>query len=186
MEAKTSSVIAKVIRERRSIKSGYLDKTVSQELILELLRDAVWAPNHGLREPWRFIFVPTEGKEQFVESLVQTYPIEQQENKRISFSQPAAFLIIVMEEDPRPKVYEENFGAVCSLIQNFQLLAWEQELGVVWKTNGHIYDPKVRKFLGVEPGEKIIGFLHLGYFDKAPEPRPRTEVEKKFTVYRQK
>lgn len=52
--------IAKTIRERRSIKAGYIDKEVTQETVLNLLEDAVWAPNHGLREPWRFIFVPAD------------------------------------------------------------------------------------------------------------------------------
>ncbi|BCB04023.1 nitroreductase family protein [Bacillus sp. KH172YL63] len=179
----STSHIANIIRERRSIKSGYSDREVTQETILEILNDAVWAPNHGLREPWRFIFVPTSEKERFVEDLVQTFSPDMQANRRNYFSQPAAFLIIVMDEDPRQKQWEENFGAVSALIQNFQLLAWEQKLGVVWKTNPHIYDPKVRELLNVKPGEKIAGFLHLGYFDQVPQVRPRTSAEDKLSVY---
>ncbi|WP_283657652.1 nitroreductase family protein [Paenibacillus sp. RC343] len=34
----------------------FMDRPVPQQLILELLNHAVWAPNDGLREPWRFIF----------------------------------------------------------------------------------------------------------------------------------
>ncbi|MBU8905410.1 nitroreductase family protein [Desertibacillus haloalkaliphilus] len=184
MEGKTNSIVAKVIRERRSIKSGYTDQPVSQELILELLNDAVWAPNHCFREPWRFIFIPKENKDDFIEDIVTTYPKEVQENKRRYLSQPTAFLIVVMNEDPRQKQWEEDFGAVSSLIQNFQLLAWERELGVVWKTNPHIHDPKVRERAGVEPGEKIVGILHMGYFDEAPKARERTPAEEKFTVYK--
>jgi nitroreductase len=178
------SNLAKIIRERRSIKSGYIDKEVTEETVLEILDDAIWAPNHGLREPWRFIFVSTKEKEGFVENLVKTFSPDMQENRRNYFSQPAAFLIVVMEEDPRQKQWEENFGAVSSLIQNFQLLAWEQKLGVVWKTNPHIYDPKVRDLLDVKPGEKIVGFLHMGYFDKVPQVRDRTSAEEKLTVYK--
>lgn len=180
----TKSNLANIIRERRSIKSGYTDKEVTEETVLEILDDAIWAPNHGLREPWRFIFVSTKEKEGFVENLVKTFSSDMQENRRNYFSQPAAFLIVVMEEDPRQKQWEENFGAVSSLIQNFQLLAWEQKLGVVWKTNPHIYDPKVRDLLAVKPGEKIVGFLHMGYFDKVPQVRERTSAEKKLTVYK--
>ncbi len=96
---KRISAIAKVIRERRSIKSGYVDKEVSQELVMNLLKDAVWAPNHGLREPWRFIFVPTDKKSKFIEEIVDTLPEELKENRRNYLSQPAAFLIIVMKEE---------------------------------------------------------------------------------------
>lgn len=181
---KTTTELSKTIRERRSIRAGYTDKAVSQELVRELLSDAVWAPTHGVREPWRFIFIPTEEKEAFIESLVQTFPKDKRENRRDYFSQPTAFLIVVMKEDPRQKQWEEDFGATSCLIQNFQLLAWEHQLGVVWKTNPHNYEPQVRELLGVEPGEKIIGFLHLGYFEKAPEGQPRTPVQEKLSVYR--
>ncbi|MFQ3544303.1 nitroreductase [Halobacillus rhizosphaerae] len=176
--------LAKIIRARRSVKSGYLDKEVPEELIRELLDDARWAPTHGLREPWRFIFVPTEETSDFVEDIVQTFPRERQENRRNYFSQPAAFLIPVMEEDPRQKQWEENFGAISSLIQNFQLLSWERKLGVVWKTNPQIHEPRVREILGVKPGEKIVGFLHLGYFDKEPKAKERTPIENKLSIYK--
>jgi nitroreductase len=180
---KVLSPIAKAIRERRSIKTGYTDKPVTEEVVKEILSDAVWAPNHGLREPWRFLFVPTERKEDFVEEAVQWFPAGMQENRRNYFSQPSAFLIVVMKEDPRQKQWDEDYGAVSCMIQNFQLLAWEQKLGVVWKTNPHNYDPKAREALGVQSGEKIVAFLHMGYFEEAPAPRPRTPIEEKFSVY---
>ncbi|MGZ0050431.1 nitroreductase family protein [Brevibacillus gelatini] len=177
--------IAKVIRERRSIKKGYKPDAVPEELVLELLNDAVYAPNHGLREPWRFVFVPSEKKEAFVEKLITVYPPETHEARREMYNQPAAYLIVIMKEDPRQKQWEEDFSAVCALIQNFQLLAWERNLGVVWKTNAHNWDPKAHQILGVAPGEKIVGFLHLGFFDEkdVPEARPRTRAEEKFTRF---
>ncbi|WP_027964425.1 nitroreductase family protein [Halalkalibacillus halophilus] len=180
---KTKSDLVRTIRERRSIKSGYTDKAVPQELIQELLNHAIWAPTHGVREPWRFIFVPTDQKDIFVDRLVETFPEDMQENRRNYFSQPAAFLIVIMKEEPEQKKWEENFGAVSSMIQNFQLLAWEEELGVVWKTNPHIYEPKVRSLLGVEEDEKIAGFIHMGYFEEAPPAKERSALDQKFTVY---
>lgn len=184
MTALTNSSIAKVIRERRSIKTGYTDQPVSQELIETLLEDAVWAPNHGLREPWRFITVPTEKKQEFINDLVATFPKDMQENRRTYFSMPSAFMVVIMKEDPRQKQWDEDYGAVSAMIQNFQLLAWEQGLGVVWKTNPHNYDPKVHKLLGVEPGEKIVGFIHMGYFEDTPIARSRTPIKEKLSIYK--
>ncbi|MDF2680032.1 MAG: nitroreductase [Brevibacillus sp.] len=177
--------ISKVIRERRSIKKDYKPDAVPETLVLELLNDAVYAPNHGLREPWRFLFVPTENKETFIERMLPVYALEQQQNRRELFSAPAAYLIVIMKEDPRQKQWEEDFSATCAMIQNFQLLAWEKGLGVVWKTNPHNWDPKAHQVLGVAPGEKIVGFLHLGFFeeDSVPKPGPRTPAEKKFTRF---
>ncbi len=177
--------ISKVIRERRSIKKDYKPDSVPESLVLELLNDAVYAPNHGLREPWRFLFVPTENKESFIERMLPVYAPEQQAARRELFSAPAAYLIVIMKEDPRQKQWEEDFSATCAMIQNFQLLAWEKGLGVVWKTNPHNWDPKAHQVLGVAPGEKIVGFLHLGFFDQdaVPKPGPRTPAENKFTRF---
>lgn len=180
---KAKSELAKIIRERRSVKKGYNNKPVEKDLVLELLNDAVWAPTHGLREPWRFIFVGEEQKNDFVEKIVQTYPEYMQENRRNYLQEPSAFLIVIMDAPEKQKQWDENFGATASMIQNFQLLAWERGLGVVWKTNPHIYDPQVSKILKVGDNEKIVGFLHLGYFDNLPAPAQRTPAEEKFNVF---
>lgn len=177
--------IAKIIRERRSIKKGYKPDPVPEELVLELLNDAVYAPTHGLREPWRFLFVSSENKEAFIEQLVTVFAPEHQQARRDYFREPAAFLIVIMKEDPRQKQWEEDFAATSALIQNFQLLAWERGLGVVWKTNPQNWDPKAHKIMGVQPGEKVVGFLHLGFFNPAdaPKPTPRTPAEQKWTRF---
>lgn len=177
--------IASIIRERRSIKKGYKPDPIPEELVLELLNDAVYAPNHGLREPWRFLFVSSEKKADFIERMMPAFAADQQEKRRGLFSEPSAFLIVIMNEDPRQKQWEEDFCATSALIQNFQLLAWEKDLGVVWKTNPHNLDPKARQILGVQPGEKIVGFLHLGFFDRAeaPQAAPRTPAEQKFSRF---
>ncbi|WP_241236305.1 nitroreductase family protein [Brevibacillus marinus] len=185
ISATEPSPLAKIIRERRTIHR-FTHEPVTKELIIELLNDAIWAPNHGLREPWRFLFVSTDEKERFIEYLLQAFPDDQREKMRTYFqTQGSAYLIVIMPEDPRQKQWEEDFAAAAALIQNFQLLAWERKLGVVWKTNPHNWDPKVRRLLGVKPGEKIVGFLHLGYFDSkdTPQPKPRTPAEEKLTLF---
>ncbi len=49
--------LKETIRNRRAVKKGYTNKEVTEELVKELLSDATWAPTHGMREPWRFVFV---------------------------------------------------------------------------------------------------------------------------------
>ncbi|MFC4735977.1 nitroreductase [Bacillus daqingensis] len=182
----TITPLQKAIRERRSIKTGYTDEPVEKTLVMDLLRDAVWAPNHGLREPWRFVYVSAEEKEAFVEGLLGHYAKREHENRRKLFMEPAAYLIVIMKEDPRQKQQDENMGAIGSMIQNFQLLAAERQLGTVWKTNPHIYEPDVRGMLGVKAGERIAGFLHLGYYEeknkpKRKEPTPPEELTTDFS-----
>ncbi|SEQ74101.1 Nitroreductase [Virgibacillus subterraneus] len=183
-QTKNSTALATIIRERRAVKKGYNDKPVTEETVMNLLDDATWAPTHGNRQPWRFIFVGPEQKEAFAEKVAATYPEEKQENRREYLNEPNAFLIVVMDVPDNQKQWDENFGATASMIQNFWLLAWEQQLGVVWKTNPHIYDPKVKEILDVGEDEKIVGFIHLGYFDEKPIKKGRVPVSEKFSTFK--
>ncbi|WP_442785787.1 nitroreductase family protein [Lentibacillus sp. Marseille-P4043] len=183
-EVKEQTTIAEVIRERRSVKKGYNNKPVTKEAVLELLEDAIWAPTHGLRQPWRFIFIEPEQKQSFAKQVAATYPEERQENREEYLNEPNAFLAIIMQVPETEKQYDENFGATASMIQNFWLLAWEKQLGVVWKTNPHIYDPKMKEILNVGEDEKIVGLLHLGYFDKGPVKKDRISVVEKFSTFK--
>lgn len=180
---KTNSQLAKLIRERRAVKKGYNDKEVTKETVLEILEDAIWAPTHGMRQPWRFIFVGKDQLPTFAKKVAATYPPERQQNREDYLNEPNAILVVVMDEPESQKEWEENYGAVACMIQNFWLLAWERKLGAVWKTNPHIQDPKVKEILHVKPNEKIVSFLHLGYFDEAPAPKARISVEDKFSTY---
>ncbi|WFA22547.1 nitroreductase [Paenibacillus mucilaginosus] len=185
METKLDGPIAELIKARRTIRSFKSDP-VSRSLLLELLNVAVWAPNHLNRQPWRFILFQGEGRTTFAKAMVQTYSAEDKEKygrKKMEYYQAVpAHLIIVMKEDPRQKVWDEDYAAVCSLIQNFQLAAWEQGLGVVWKTNNFGYDPRFRHDVGVKAGEKIVGILHIGYPDIVPPVQQRTPAEELLTV----
>src|SRR5699024_1819605 len=180
--------LRKAILTRRSVKDGYIDKPVTKEAVLSLLDDAVWAPTHGKREPWRFIFVGPEDKQTFARDIASTYPEHMQENREAYLNEPNAFLIAIMQAPENQKQWDENFGAIASLLHNLSLLAWTEGLGVCWKTNPHIYDEQVREKLQVADNEKIVGFVHLGYFDPAiyeaeAEERKRTNPREKLSTY---
>jgi nitroreductase len=185
LETKFQGTMADLIRERRSVRMFKTDP-VSTELVLELLNVSVWAPNHGNRQPWRFILYRGEGRTTFAYAMVQTYSAEDRVKygpKKLEYYQSVPLhLLVILKEDPRQKVWDEDYAAICCLIQNFQLLAWEQGLGVVWKTNNYGYDPKFRESAGVVPGEKIVGVLHIGYPDVIPPERPRTAVQDLLTI----
>lgn len=181
---KNRTELATIIRERRAVKGDYTDKEVTEEVVLELLNDAIWAPTHGMRQPWRFIFINQDQKADFAKKVASTYPEQLQENREKFLNEPNAYLIVVMEEPDNQKQWDENFGATACMIQNFWLLAWERQLGVVWRTNPHVYEPKVKEILDVKENEKIVGFIHLGYFEQGPAKKDRIPAVEKFTTYK--
>jgi nitroreductase len=184
--------IANTIRERRSIRQ-FNEQTVSLNLIIQLLNDAVWAPNHGLREPWRFVVVEgQESKERMADLILQSLshlkrikllPAKLKQLMKDKLSRVPAHLIVVMKEDKDLHKREEDYAAVCCMIQNFQLLAWEQQLGMLWSTIEFIRSPLFCQGIGVGADERVVGVISMGYFDKAPKPKPRTPAEKKLTIF---
>ncbi|MUT67212.1 nitroreductase [Paenibacillus sp. NEAU-GSW1] len=185
MEKQKNGSIEHIIRSRRSVRL-FRNEPIETSEILELLNIAVWAPNHGMREPWRFILYRDGGRQAFADAVLKTYTSE--EHKKMGagkleyYTNIPAHLVIILKEDPRQKEWDEDYAAVCCLIQNFQLAAWERGIGVVWKTNWYSYDPKFREAAGLKPGEKIVGVLHIGYPEQVPPERPRTSAEELLTI----
>lgn len=183
MSQKERTPLAQIIRDRRAVKKHYNDKVVEESLVKELLEDAIWAPTHAMRQPWRFIFIPKNEIPEFAKKVAATYPEEKQADRERYMNEPKAILAVIMEEPIVPKQWDENYGATASMIQNLWLLAWERELGMVWKTNPHIYQPEMKEILHVGENEKVVGLIHMGYFDRKPIRKPRIPLEDKFEVY---
>lgn len=182
--------VAEAIRTRRTIKK-FKEDAVSLELIQELLEIAMWAPNHKMREPWRFMAFVDEGKEQLVECLKadklrgrDAQPMKPAKAEHL-LSTPL-FVAVVMPVDPRPMIFEEDFAAVSALIQNFQLAAWERGVGVLWNTMSTIYSPEFHEQIGVARGEKLVALLQIGYPDATPKARERKPVADVLTVISKK
>ncbi|MGG0186955.1 nitroreductase family protein [Bacillus rhizoplanae] len=181
----TYTSIANVIKERRSIRT-FTNKVVEKALLIELLNNATWAPNHQHREPWKCKLFFGDGRKKFVDAVLNSFSPEEREKRgkmlTERFMSTPAQIVVYMDEDPRQAQRDEDYAAVCAFMQNFQLLAWEQQLGVVWKTGGLIYNPAFMKAIGLTKGQRIVGIFHVGYFDKAPEGKERTPITKKLEI----
>ncbi|MFS0784596.1 nitroreductase [Bacillus sp. 1P06AnD] len=183
--------LSQLIKDRRSIKR-FQNREVSAELITELLDSAVWAPNHHLTQPWRFILFNGEGREVFANAVrewkmaKETNPTKKEEEGEKLYqklmSNPA-FLLVVMEENPILAKREEDFAATSCLIQNFSLLGWEKGLGMTWHTQGWLHEPIVREAIGIKPGERIVANIHMGYAEIVPKAQQRTPAKELLTVF---
>ena len=149
---------------------------------------AKWAPNHKLTEPWRFQLYVDKGKEKFVQAYIDSQlnvdgeVPEKVKRKAQYFRDIPVHLAVIMPEDPRQRRWDEDYGAVSSFIQNFQLAAWERKIGMIWRTNDWVYDPIFREGIGVKPGEKVVATLMIGYPKHIPAARPRTDIRELITI----
>ncbi|WP_339252094.1 nitroreductase [Sporosarcina sp. FSL W8-0480] len=177
------------IVNRRSIKN-FNGQPVDLENINEILDDARWAPNHGLRNPWRFIVAANKEYVKF-QDVLKEYGVpkwkelseEELERKMKNFRAPGAVVFVIVKEDVRQKERLEDYAAASMLIQNAMLLAWDKGIGSCWKTPVFLDNPKFRDELGVKQGERIISMLQFGYYDDYPKNRTRTPLEDIVTYY---
>ena len=189
---KPESSIESVIVSRRTIRVTKEIPIPLQE-VEHLLEMAAYAPFHSKVEPWSVTIVSTEDeKKYFLNCVMNSYErtgvlaaySEERVNKiREAYEQyfPSTPITLIVATDlfgDEQKDFE-SIGATCAFIQNLQLLCWEKNIGVVWRTNPYIHDPIFAKELGIPSSKKIIGSVHLGYIDeeKIPKAKPRRALQ---------
>lgn len=177
--------LSEIIKKRVSVNK-FNEVEVSVDLIKQLLNHAVYAPNHKMREPWRFVLIEGEGKKQFVSNYVnQVSELSKEESQQLLskvFSAPMIIAFIMpVNKDFRDEL--EDLQAVAALIQNFLLLATEANLATSWKTPKYIESEIFKEVMGCMPNEIIVGMVMIGYTDLTIAPKPRKTAEKLVTIY---
>lgn len=185
--------LTRIIKERRSVHV-FENRPVPIEVVEQLLETAVWVPNHKMTQPWRFILVHGEGRKKIAEvgrtlnERRDKDPVKGKEMGQKGYDRLMAvpmFLIVLMKENSHPVVREEDYASTSCLIHNFSLLAWEQGIGMVWETYPLLHESGFREALGIEPGEKAVGSLHLGFPAKVPAAQTRKTAAGLLTVITQ-
>lgn len=177
------SEITAVIKDRRTIiPELYSDRKVHREQIEAILNNAIWAPTHGLTQPWAFTVFMEKGLQNLSDFLAETY---ERNTRAESFSElkksklqsrpllAGAVIAVSLKRDPQSKISElEEIEAVACAIQNMYLTCTAWGLGAFWSTPGLIYSEEMNQFLGLTNSDKCLGLFYIGY------PKPDIEWPK--------
>ncbi len=166
--------LRQLIRERRSVypKDFEPRKHISDETISTILENAVWAPNHGLNQPWFFRVFAGEGVASFFEKMKEIYleitPAEQQNDKKLQkYSQKAEqvshIVAVCMKRDPAKRYPEiEDIIATGCVVQNIYLQLKPFGIAGYLSTGDICYSNQIRKYLELGEEERCIGLFQLG------------------------
>ena len=163
--------LTQLIKERRSIFPPMLsDEKLSDEVIMELLENANWAPNHRKTEPWRFRVFKGEALQRLSDYLGDYYekntPPESFSERKLQKTRKkplmcSHIIAICMQRDPEERVPEwEELSAVSCAVQNLWLSVTAKGLGGYWSSPKSIL--AADEFLGLAEGEKCYGLFYLG------------------------
>jgi nitroreductase len=151
-----------------------------RDALLPLLTAAVRVPDHGKLEPWRFVVLSGAGLAAFAAAIRARAAVTGQDPDKgaSAFEEaPLAVAVIAVPRDSAkiPAIEQTlSAGACCLALVNAALAAgW----GACWLTGWPAYDAELlAEALGLGPGERVAGFVHIGTSDAAPPDRPRPDV----------
>lgn len=155
----------------------------SRDQLEPILSAGLRVPDHGKLEPWRLIVLEKSACERLagaVEVCGADVDPEKVE-KEVRLWQNAPLIIVVVSapfEGIKIPVSEQilSSGAVCLSLVNAALASgW----GANWLTNFPAFSTTFKSELGLEPGEEIAGFIHIGTEGAVPPERPRPSLAEK-------
>lgn len=175
---------ARVLRGRRTIDQ-YIQTPVPEELVLEAIEVATWAPNHFVTEPWRFILPGKETIGRIVDLCAETVAAkkgpELGKHKRKIWSQKPGWLVVTCRYDDDKLREWEDYAACCAAVQNFMLYLWKAGIGSKWTSGDITRDERLFEIIGADlTAEFVVGMIWFGY-PKITPSQVRNSVDEVLT-----
>jgi nitroreductase len=171
-----------LLRTRRSVAPRLLGAPgPSPEELEGLLAVACRVPDHGRLAPWRFVVIAGEAQARLGEAVAAAFLVdrpgadpEQVAKERGRLTQAPVVVAVVSRAKPHVKIPEWeqalSAGAVC---MNLVVAANAAGYGTSWLTEWFGTDRRILDLLGLDPEERVAGFIHIGTPKERPAERAR-------------
>lgn len=178
------------IASRRTIFK-FKPEPVSREVLEKVFEAGIWAPNHLSTEPWRFIVLGDQTKELLGQRYAEIQADKCKEDADDATCRKAAeagyakfmskptIVAVACKQTGDDLRKQEDYAAACCAVQNVQLAAWSEGVGMQWSTGPITRERATYERLGVDvESEMIIGFFYMGTPEEVPTPtrKPLNEV----------
>lgn len=176
------SPVLDLLRTRRSVPPQWLGPPGPSAAEIEaMLAIASRVPDHGKLAPWRFIVLEGEGQTRIGAVVEAAYRADNPGADAAALTVEAGRLAqaplvvgVVSRAAPHVKIpdWEQvlSAGAAC---MNLILAAHALGYAASWLTGWIAYDRRILDALGLEPEERLAGFIHIGRPQQTPTDRPR-------------
>lgn len=186
----TPAPLGSPLTERRSIHQFRPDP-VDAALVSRWLDQAVYAPNHHLTEPWRFVVITGDTKSRLADIRAdqtrakhagKPHAERAAENARREYLQVPLLVAVLQRLNADPARREEDYAACACAAFAFMLAAWADGVGSYWGTGAVTRAEATRALLGLGDDERIVALIRVGYPDRVPGTRrtPAAELTKWF------
>jgi nitroreductase len=186
--------LAGYLKTRRTIPAAQMAEPGPDPAALRaMLTIAARVPDHGKLAPWRFIVFERQARGEVIAGLTRIAEAAAEEKERRqradaakSFGDAPLVVAVVsapIADHPKIPLWEQQLsaGAVCL---NLVHAAWAHGFAAQWLTGWFAYDEEARAWLGLRPGERVAGFIHVGTPKAPPSERDRPDVDAITEVWR--
>ena len=186
------NAIYRVIAERRDMRRFVAGSSISEEVLVRLLRAAHSAPSVGLMQPWRFIRITEPALRAAIHAVVDEERLRTAEAlgprsdeflalKVEGILDCAELFVVALGDGRGAHVFgrrtlpQMDLASVSCAIENLWLAARAEGLGMGWVS---IFDPRrIAQLLGIPDDSEPVAILCLGPVPDFPD-RPALEIDK--------
>jgi F420 biosynthesis protein FbiB-like protein len=181
--------VMQAIGERRSIRK-FTDRPVPRKLIETVLEAAIRAPSGKNAQPWRFLVLQGEKKDQLVDLVQEQVLALQAKGMGTGSALPSVHImrqapVAILVYNSRQKRAGDRNGinrymhlvdtqSIGAAIQNLLLSATGLGLGSLWICDVFYADEAIGAHVGRQ--EELVCAISLGYPAETPAARPRIPV----------
>ncbi|MFJ9967191.1 nitroreductase family protein [Streptomyces avermitilis] len=130
-----------------------------------LVQAAATAPDHGRLRPWRLVAVSGDERARLGDTLGEAADTPEQVRRAAAKPLRAPLLLSIVHRPVpgHPKIPEwEQLAATTAMVTTLSLLLHSHGFASIWRTGAAVQAPQVRKYLGVDDGEQLLGWLYVG------------------------
>lgn len=154
-----------------------------EETLQRILGAAACAPDHAGLMPWRFKYVRDGQRQQLLQQVLacpeaQTPQAQDMHGKFTAKLTTAPVVIVLAERQvPHPKAPDFEQTLACgAAVMNMLNAAHFLGFHGFWSTAPGVLPELLKRVMGFEPGDRILGLLNLGTPPHTPSTPPRPQV----------
>ena len=172
-----------VTRARRTV-GAYTDAKVDDGLIRDALGLSLWAPNHRLTFPIRYVSLGPVVRQRLADLAIELKSARgalsdpQRNAIRNSVLKPSHVIALGRARTDNPAIAHEDYATLACGVQIATTYLWSRGVATKWSTAGWATGDRASAIMNIDPADvHLEGCLIAGMAERIPNPPPRPALD---------